>query len=156
MRRSKIVLGVALAVVAAAICVVCFWPDEGLSRPQGLRDGSVLTVKAVSFGTDHSYRETRPKPWQLAIGKRLLYALAARLGWHFTTGGSVGTGNWKGTTSMAIFTVREGPGDFPSDSLGAVVLDDQGNSLGWFGGGGGAWGIAPKSLCNPLQTSVSI
>ncbi len=129
MRRYVIVLTVVLAAVAALVGVERLWPGEGLPSPQALGDGSVLKVEAISFGTNHYYHEAGPRDWQLAIGKRLPYALAASLGWHFDTkNGWMGITNSRGPSTMAIFTAREGPGRAASDRIRVVVLDENGNS----------------------------
>src|SRR5665213_1201445 len=128
MRRIKIVLIVSLA-AAALFCVVRLWPDEGLPRTQTLADGSVFKVESVSFGTNLSYTNASPKAWQLAIGKRLPYALASRLGWRFYPGFSFSPKKPDSLTGLAIFTVRDGPGVPPADGMQVLVLDEKGNSF---------------------------
>jgi hypothetical protein len=135
-RRIKYVPGIVLTVVATLVCAKYLWRSEELPRSQALADGSVLTVESISIGNSNYYQEAFPKAWQLAIGKRLPYTLAARLGWRFDTRGDwTCIANPSGMTSLDIFTKREGPGRGASDQIRVVVLDDLGNSLGWHGGG---------------------
>jgi hypothetical protein len=132
-RRIQFVAAMALAVVAAVVCVEYLWPTEGLPRSQALADGSVLTVESISIGNSNYYQEAFPKAWQLAIGKWMPYKLAARLGWRFDTRGNwTSIGNPSGMTSMVLFTKREGSGPAGSDQVRVVVLDEGGNSLGWY------------------------
>jgi hypothetical protein len=153
MRRSNIILASGLTVVAAAVIGVDFlWPDQGLPqsqtlpdgsvafwtvgrtvwrtlpRSQTLPDGSVLKVIAVSFGTNHSYQEVGPKGWQLAIGKRLPYGMAARLGWRFDTKRLGWVSNPYAPFRSVIFTTREGPGSSAIDKIAVVVVDEKSNN----------------------------
>lgn len=134
--RYKISLAVALAFVAVAFCLECLRPNEGLPRSRKMEDGSVLTVEAVSVGTNLRYHEATPKAWPLAIGQRLPYALAAGLGWRFNTQGWMNMTMPNGMTAMGIFTAHEGPGSVASGPMRVVVLDREGNSFGWHEGGG--------------------
>jgi hypothetical protein len=130
MRRSNIILASGLTVVAAAvICIEFLWPDEGLPQSQTLPDGSVLKVEAVAFGTKLVYHEVPPKAWQLAIGQRLPYALAARVGWRFNTRDWSQIGMQDGMTGLGLFTAREGLGQPTTDAIRVIVLDEHSNSL---------------------------
>jgi len=154
MRRSNIILAIGLAVVVAVIGIEFLWPDAGLPQSQTLPDGSVtfwtagrtvwgtlpqsqtlpdgsvLKVVAVSFGTNHSYQEVGPKGWQLAIGQRLPYGMAARLGWRFDTKG-LGWGNTYTGNGPVILTTREGPGKSATNKIAAFTFHDNGDAWNW-------------------------
>jgi hypothetical protein len=136
MRHIKFVLGVFMVVVATLVCVTYLWRSEELPRSQALGDGSVLTVESISIGNSNYYHEAFPKAWQLAVGKWLPYAAAARFGWRFNTKECwTSVVNPSGMTNLVIFTKREGPGPAGLDQIRVEVLDDQGDTLGWYGGG---------------------
>lgn len=129
-------LAMALAAVVTLVCLEYLRTPEGLPRSQRLADGSVLTVESISIGTNHYYHEASPRDWQLAVGKRLPYTLAAGLGWCFDTSGEAISVSNPRMTSLVIFAKLEGSGTGASDTIRAVVLDEDGNSLGWNDGGG--------------------
>jgi ribosomal protein S27AE len=102
-RRVKFVLAMALAAVVTLVCLEYLRTPEGLPRSQRLADGSVLTVESISIGTNHYYHEASPRDWQLAVGKRLPYTLAAGLGWCFDTSGEAISVSNPRMTSLVIF-----------------------------------------------------
>jgi hypothetical protein len=136
MRQIKFGLGMAMVAVATLVCAAHIWRSAGLPRSVTLADRSVLTVESISIANSNYYHEAFPKAWQLALGKWLPYAVAAGLGWRYNTKDEwAAVGSASGMTNLVIFTKREGPGREPSDQIRVGVLDNHGNTLGWYEGG---------------------
>lgn len=128
--RIGLFLLLALGLVVAVVVFMFTAMDYSLRRQ--LADGSTLRIVDVSFGTDHSYHEAQPKAWQLAMGKKLPYLVAARLGWWFRGGSSIAQGGYGGVTNLLLFFTHEGAGKMrPASrkSYRVIVFDDQGNSF---------------------------
>ncbi len=82
--RRALFLLLALGVVAAVVVWVRAATHYSLTRK--LADGTTLRIVQASFGNELSYHEPKPQAWLLAIGRRLPFATASRLGWWFKGG----------------------------------------------------------------------
>jgi hypothetical protein len=110
-----------------------------LSLTRELPDGSMLRVAAVSFGTNHVFTESKPANWQLALGRKLPFSLASRLGWSFNIGASAMQANPPGFTNLVLFIIHDGPKN-SSGSYQIEAFDDDGNSFDASEGGGNSGG----------------
>ena len=143
----------ALAVLAAIAFLAGGKADRSLARR--LADGTTLRIVGISYGTNHSFTEPTPKPWQLAIGAKLPYALASRLGWWFGGGNDTSISNPFGLSNLVLFLVHEGPGTArPAKSYRLVVFDDQGNAFENFSGGGSSGSANVRRHFHVLQSKV--
>ena len=127
--RYSLFLLLALGVVVAVVVWVRSATNYALTRK--LADGTTLRIVDASFGTDHSYHEPRTRPWLLAIGRRLPFSTASRLGWWFNGGDWCYEKSAPGETNFALFYIHDGPTTLPAASgnhYRIVLFDDQGNS----------------------------
>jgi len=133
--RCAVFLLLALGVVVAVVVWVRAATHYSLSRK--LADGTTLRVVQASFGTVLSYHEPKPRPWLLAVGRRLPFATASRLGWWFNGGDWCSLTCPPGETNFAVFYTHDGP-TTPAAASGnhyrIVVFDEQGNSYEGAGG----------------------
>ena len=125
--RKWIVLAVALALAFAAAFVV-IRARPAMARTLRLRDGSVLQLRLVTFGTSHT-PDSRPA-WLVKFGRFLPQSVAESLGY---IAGSC-TLSYGNNTNLAVWTTltRGNPptsvGAFPAIEL---ELDDgHGRCLG--------------------------
>jgi hypothetical protein len=128
--RRALFLLLALGVVAAVVVWVRAATHYSLSRK--LADGTTLRIVQATFGTEFSYHEPKPQPWLLAIGRRLPFATASRLGWWFKGGDWSSVTAPPGETNFALFYTHDGPTTSSASSRNhyhIVLFDEQGNSF---------------------------
>jgi len=128
--RIALFLLLALAVVVAVVAWVRAATHYSLTRK--LADGTTLRIVQTSFGNELSYHEPKPQPWMLAIGRRLPFATASRLGWWFKGGDWDSVTGPPEETNFGLFFTHDGPttSTAPSRSHYHIVLfDEQGNSF---------------------------
>ena len=143
--RRALFLLLALGVVAAVVVWVRAATDYSLTRK--LADGTTLRIVQASFGNELSYHEPKPQAWLLAIGRRLPFATASRLGWWFKGGDWCYTICPPGETNFGLFYIHDGPTTLSAASgnhYRILVSDEQGNS---YEGDGGrtSGGFNPKN-----------
>lgn len=123
--------GTALAIIFGLVTIVAGVIGSRTPLTRHLPDGSTVRIAGLMYGTNVTLKEG-PRRWQLAVGRRLPYFIASRLGWWFE-GGGLSLGGFTNQKCF-VFLVHEGIGQMPSDNLlRLIALDEHGRRYdgGW-------------------------